>query len=352
MIGKLQSFADEDVRLQNPIGGIQDDVLICRAIGGLPLPPICKSPNIPATAYLSLRRTNCLNIYERASSSLAPLTSSHRLADNPSMSTTQDRTDWRLFSPGAPGYSARMTGIKRGMVWYLPIVVIGLASFAASIFWRKWPARAGAGWTVAIIILYYLALKWLGNRTMQAVDPWAKGASGELLVGNALSQLESRQFRVFHDLSYGRGNIDHVVVGRCGVFVIETKACGGQVHYTKNRLCLNGRSFDKDPLRQVKGQAAYLSDMIEDMTGRRMFVEPILCFTKAWVDEHSLEVENVRLTRPRFLTSIVTGPVKYSSREVEDMAAAVSSGVRARPPQPAPRRAPAHPKPRSSSVRL
>lgn len=153
----------------------------------------------------------------------------------------------------------------------------------------------GAGWTVAIVVLYYLALKWFEKKGIQAVDPWAKGASGELRVGNTLKQLESENFRILHDLPFFGGNIDHVVVGRSGVFVVETKAC-------------------------------------------------------KWVDERAFEVENVRLTRPQFLRGMVTGKAKFSKRDVAEMAKAVSCGVVARPPRPAPRRAPARPKPHSSSA--
>jgi hypothetical protein len=42
-------------------------------------------------------------------------------------------------------------------------------------------------------------------------------------VGAILDALASRGWRVVHDMETDRGNIDHVVVGLGGVFIVETK---------------------------------------------------------------------------------------------------------------------------------
>ena len=153
---------------------------------------------------------------------------------------------------------------------------------------------------------------------------WLKGARGEKAVATALRSLECERFQVLHDLPNGKGNIDHVVIGRTGVFVIETKAHEGSVHYQNGRLCKNGFPFDRDPLKQVRRQAACLADKIEPIIGRRPYVIPILCFVNAYVENDALTVENVTVTRPQFLTKMITrGKAKFSQPEVERMAEAL-----------------------------
>lgn len=53
---------------------------------------------------------------------------------------------------------------------------------------------------------------------------WVKGLEGENIVLEQLNTLPENYF-VFHDVKLpgGYGNIDHIVVGPTGLFVIETK---------------------------------------------------------------------------------------------------------------------------------
>lgn len=58
-------------------------------------------------------------------------------------------------------------------------------------------------------------------------ENWRLGARGEQLVGEALNDpaILAAGYRIYHDVPGAEDwNIDHVVVGPGGVFVIETKA--------------------------------------------------------------------------------------------------------------------------------
>src|SRR5438876_69039 len=54
-----------------------------------------------------------------------------------------------------------------------------------------------------------------------------RGERGEMKVAEVLDELRSLGYRPFHDLLGTGYNIDHVIVGPAGVFVIETKFRGG-----------------------------------------------------------------------------------------------------------------------------
>jgi hypothetical protein len=71
--------------------------------------------------------------------------------------------------------------------------------------------------------------RFFGGSLKRDYDSWAQGAEGEEVVGRILEGLRERGWYVIHDVSFGRGNIDHIVIGPGGIFTIETKSRGGKV---------------------------------------------------------------------------------------------------------------------------
>lgn len=63
----------------------------------------------------------------------------------------------------------------------------------------------------------------------------SKGAKGERMVANRLKDLNPEHYRAFHDLylprpdGSGSTQVDHVVISRFGIFVIETKYLNGWI---------------------------------------------------------------------------------------------------------------------------
>ena len=85
---------------------------------------------------------------------------------------------------------------------------------------------------LALILLLLLVLFALVGAYLRS--PTVKGARGERRVNSILDrQLPSGEFRVFHDVtlptSQGPTQIDHIIVSRYGVFVVETKNYTGWI---------------------------------------------------------------------------------------------------------------------------
>jgi len=99
---------------------------------------------------------------------------------------------------------------------------------------------------------------------------WARGAEGEEAVGGILESLTANGWHVIHDVSFGRGNIDHVVVGPGGVFAVETKSHGGRI--SLERL---------DP--KMLSQAYAEKKTLEEHLG--IEVHPLLVFSRAYLIE-------------------------------------------------------------------
>jgi hypothetical protein len=73
--------------------------------------------------------------------------------------------------------------------------------------------------------------------------PWYTGAKGELAVGAFLDRLPGR-WRVLHSMPVGHASdIDHIVIGPPGVFVVHTK------HHRNKRVWIAGRAVLVDGLR-------------------------------------------------------------------------------------------------------
>ena len=108
---------------------------------------------------------------------------------------------------------------------------------------------------------------------------WGKGAEAERAVGARLDGLEPLGFVTLYDRQvYGRGgNIDAVVVGPPGVYVVETKSRGRSVEVIQGRLEVGGHE-QTDAIRQVTQQAMLVQvSVAQAMNRHRMTVVPIIC---------------------------------------------------------------------------
>lgn len=146
--------------------------------------------------------------------------------------------------------------------------------------WVKWPLL-GVMTVAATIVTGYLVAKLL--EAIPQIRNLKLGADGETAVGQMLERLRPYGYEVFHDIDSGKGNIDHVVVGRGGVFAIETKtrskANGEQeVLWDGEKLHIDGAGYVDEPIRQVRAEAAYLRESIQKATGIGLEIQGILVY--------------------------------------------------------------------------
>jgi Nuclease-related domain len=91
---------------------------------------------------------------------------------------------------------------------------------------------------------------------------------------------------VIHDASLGRGNVDHILIGPAGVYTVETKSHPGPVRVGR----VHGAT-----LSQAQAQCK----AIERVTGVK--VEPLIVFSRAWVDRPLARRKGVRVMPARML---------------------------------------------------
>ena len=96
--------------------------------------------------------------------------------------------------------------------------------------------------------------------------------------------------QIFHDILGVGFNVDHFVVGPTGLFCVETKthrkpAKGdSRVVYDGETVTVNGFTPDRDPVVQAKAEARWMSDLIEQSTGKRFPVQPMVVYPGWYVE--------------------------------------------------------------------
>ena len=111
------------------------------------------------------------------------------------------------------------------------------------------------------------------------------GWQGEKQVAKLLSNTLSDDYYLLNDLYLrdGGGDIDHIVLGPNGVFVLETKNWSGSISCNGDEWQRAGkRNFSGSPSRQVKRNAAKIKQIIDSSPNLRqlgIWVEGIVVFT-------------------------------------------------------------------------
>lgn len=114
-----------------------------------------------------------------------------------------------------------------------------------------------------------------------------RARQAELEVQKVLANLDEHQYAVFNGLYRGYGDIDHVVVGPTGAFVIETKSSKGDVSLDElGRLVISqGDQPRKNYRRQATQEAWQVKDFLAQHGVDGIFVQPVLALPHADVPD-------------------------------------------------------------------
>jgi hypothetical protein len=146
-------------------------------------------------------------------------------------------------SLGSPGRSAlaayrrrrneELTAWTRSLAWRLPLVA------AAGLGVQVLATQVGLPWAGLVGLVAAALVGWrLRFRSSEQARSWQRGAHGERRTVRLLDRLTCDGFVVFHDLAVpgSPANVDHLVIGPSGVFVIDSKQWTGSVHQSTDGL--------------------------------------------------------------------------------------------------------------------
>jgi len=144
---------------------------------------------------------------------------------------------------------------------------------------------AGIGLTVSPILgLVAGGVVFIGARaSLKQWGNWSAGKEGELAVTEALRFLPN-EYVLLNDLMLpnGRGNVDHLVIGPNGLFVIETKNYSSYVSCWGDKWYVNRReigSLSKQAKRNAMAIKYTLDAVFKEHNTRIPFVNALLVFT-------------------------------------------------------------------------
>jgi hypothetical protein len=171
-----------------------------------------------------------------------------------------------------------------------------------------------------------LAILVVTHSVLPLVARHERGATGEELVGAMLEGLAEDGWSIIHDASFGRGNVDHLLIGPGGVFTVETKSHPGPIVV---------REIHGATLEQVRSERRAIERIIGEA------VEPLVVYSRAWVDRPMARRKGVRIMPARMLSSyLARQPALLSPEEIERAqrrvlaALADSAGARRAPRRP------------------
>jgi hypothetical protein len=118
------------------------------------------------------------------------------------------------------------------------------------------------------------------ERMLRSAEAFERGAEGEESTARILGVLSAEGWRVFHDVRWpgrAQANIDHVLVGPSGVFVIDTKSWSGKIEVKGGALRQDG----KRRARHVIASSAAAMAIGELLPGLgHKLIHPVICFAR------------------------------------------------------------------------
>lgn len=144
-------------------------------------------------------------------------------------------------------------------------------------------------------------------RVYPQLDRLKQGIKGERYTGQVLEELRANGYRVFHDVIGDNFNIDHVLIGPSGIYIVETKTWRNNpsiksVDYDGKQLRLNGYAVPKNPILQAQSAALWLKNILQQSTGERFFVTPIIALPSKFIETEvtrKLQKDGINLLNPK-----------------------------------------------------
>jgi hypothetical protein len=209
--------------------------------------------------------------------------------------------EWASWTQSLPWRIAVVLGVGAGGEVLGSLLVPRLGLVVAAL------ATAAAGWGLRF-------------RPSAEAVAWRRGAAGERRTALLLCQLERHGWAVLHDLAVpgSRANIDHLVIGPGGVFVIDSKQYRGRLQLDPSGRLWHGRNSLTSALRTVSFEADRVAQILPDPG---VAVVPIMAVHGARIPWGKVVVEGVPVVPaqrlPRLLCAL---PAVLGSERVAALA--------------------------------
>ena len=226
-------------------------------------------------------------------------------------------------------FNERNRAWLRRIWWALPLAAlpVAMAPLAiAAVFYEQHMTFAfglavGCGLTIAMC---------LAMSPPAHIEHWRQGAEGERKTARVLRPLVKGGWVLINDVQRHNGNIDHVLIGPPGVFVLETKNLQGRMSVSGDTL---KQSYREDPAgghvvdrlgTTTRGRAAALHDQLRNDGLRPGWLHAVVVVWGAF-EERSVQGHRVTWIHGRELVHhLRSQPVRLIDDDIRQIAEHVS----------------------------
>ena len=193
---------------------------------------------------------------------------------------------------GSPGVYPRFAAYLR-IVFPLLILML-LAGYCLRAAFPIPELSSGVAGFGLVLIAGLLAWTMLSRRTANAFlyERRARGRG----CGSGAAAVPG-EYTIFHGVMLPGSvkDIDHVVVGPSGVFVVETKNWAGRIDVLDGRVLYNGQEPTRPPVEQARQAAGFLENYLCRECAQVVEVRAALCFAGGGLSGELTGVAGVRL---------------------------------------------------------
>lgn len=193
---------------------------------------------------------------------------------------------------------------------FIPIILI----IFTLLEWYRWffanPPAPLFYTTTAILSIAYSYYKI--RKSQRKLHALKQGRDGEKAVGQYLNSLREFGVHVQHDIQGDRFNLDHVAISESGIYVIETKTYSkpdkgnAKILFKGETIVINEKTETEAPITQVKAAAHWLTKLLEETTGKKFIIKPVVVFP-GWFVEPTYEskLSDVWVLNPKALPTFI-----------------------------------------------
>jgi hypothetical protein len=171
----------------------------------------------------------------------------------------------------------------------------------------------------------------------QATTAWAKGADGERRLARALERGLGDEAVILHDrrIPGSRSNIDHLIVGPSGVWVVDAKFYKGRIEQRDcgSLLARDWRLYvaGRDRSRLASGLQRQIEAATRALVDESVPVHAALCFVSAeWTMlSRPFQQDGVWVLWPRELVNRVRRPSVLGRSSIDRISRTLAAALRA-----------------------
>jgi hypothetical protein len=165
----------------------------------------------------------------------------------------------------------------------------------------------GALAAVAISSIWTLVFKGKLLDSLEQRRNYQLGFDGERFVGEELSRLIGAGFEIYHDVPFDGFNMDHVLVGKPGVFVVESKTKSKPVDQSGTKeyeVVFDGKKLhwpwgtESQDIEQARINATTLSEWLTSAVGENVEASALLTLPGWWI-ERKAPCNGVQILNPK-----------------------------------------------------